>query len=408
MKTENTSGYLLEGEPRVHFDEMDYMEDETFEYDGKYHLKKQLFTGIAYAESKGVVTEQSIVKGLREGKTLKRYSNGVFAKEAIYKDDEPIGEVVERYENGTVSSLRVFDETSEKLTEQEYGENGVLIKEILWSPEWRLRIWTNNGHLIYESTREANRIYSGKGTCVIEEKRQNDLGGEDSPNYNDNELKEHISELLISRCNMVEMAVFRWLNSKKKDYAKDILIDLLRHPDTRIVEDVLANIESRQISEALPDVKKLCFSRRKKPRHLGGYIGTTSQLAERVYQKLKPKTFFPFNKGNDKFLASVYEHRSRVNLIRRQRSRQIEKIKENWPQTEAQLVETIAGSASLKSGSQLFSESVNESLVCFYVYKYSVNGCTYKATKSGNNSNASNSISLRFRPKKPDEYILTD
>ena len=73
--------------------------------------------------------------------------------------------------------------------------------------------------------------------------------------------------MFSSNVSLVEDPIFRWLNHKLDEddkRAKSLLFELLDHPLIHIVESALSIIEHRGYEEAIPLVRHLTMSNRKK------------------------------------------------------------------------------------------------------------------------------------------------
>lgn len=67
--------------------------------------------------------------GLKQGKWMKVYSNGITAYIAHFKDDIPVGELKRFHENGKLSSLLIYDENGEHATATFYNDKGMKISD---------------------------------------------------------------------------------------------------------------------------------------------------------------------------------------------------------------------------------------------------------------------------------------
>lgn len=67
--------------------------------------------------------------GIKQGRWMKVYSNGVTAYEVFLKDNKPIGELKRYHENGKISSLLNYDKKGEHASAVFYNDNGIKISE---------------------------------------------------------------------------------------------------------------------------------------------------------------------------------------------------------------------------------------------------------------------------------------
>jgi len=72
---------------------------------------------------------QTDENGLKQGKWMKVYSNGVTAYEVFFKDDKPVGELKRYHENGKLAALLNYDEAGDTASAKFYDEKGDLISE---------------------------------------------------------------------------------------------------------------------------------------------------------------------------------------------------------------------------------------------------------------------------------------
>jgi antitoxin component YwqK of YwqJK toxin-antitoxin module len=101
-------------------------------------------------------------KGLKQGKWMKVYANGVTAYEAYFKDDKPINELKRYHENGKLSSFVKYTENIDTALAEFYDEDGVKISEGKYIGKAKTGIWIyyNNTIKIREESYE-NDIYNG-------------------------------------------------------------------------------------------------------------------------------------------------------------------------------------------------------------------------------------------------------
>jgi len=85
---------------------------------------------------------QTDENGLKQGKWMKVYSNGVTAYEVFFKDDKPIGELKRYHENGILSSLLDYDDNGEFAHASFYDEKGKKISEGTYKGKQKIGKWT--------------------------------------------------------------------------------------------------------------------------------------------------------------------------------------------------------------------------------------------------------------------------
>lgn len=68
-------------------------------------------------------------KGLKQGKWMKVYTNGVTAYEAWFKDDRPINELKRYHENGKLATLVVYNQRNDTAFAEFFDEEGIKISE---------------------------------------------------------------------------------------------------------------------------------------------------------------------------------------------------------------------------------------------------------------------------------------
>ncbi len=72
---------------------------------------------------------QTDVNGLKQGKWMKVYSNGVTAYEVYFQDDKPVGELKRYHENGKLAALLNYNETGDTANAKFFDETENLISE---------------------------------------------------------------------------------------------------------------------------------------------------------------------------------------------------------------------------------------------------------------------------------------
>lgn len=399
----------LDGLPRVHYDNLQRVEDESCDGEHIIYDGDAPFTGVAWYELHGKRTEHTLVDGIQNGRCIEVYPDGTLAEEGFYKNGDPIGQKKTWHESGAISSLCEYDEDAKLLYKKNYNATGVLVKEVLEKPHWRLSFWTDQGSLIYRSEHKVTKYYSENGSCVI----TLDDTGKAEPVYDDQELFKYAFTMLAAKVDIVKYAIYDWLFKRLDEDnadARSLSFSLLDHPVVGVVEDALFRIEYRNYREAIPLVLNLTLSKKKRAKNEGGFIGTTSELAERVLKKLMVDAdVFTRNK-----IAKHLELRTniRIQLAKRKavQERKCLRVKQNWPITEALYNnESYVGESTTKSGDQIFTNEVmHRSIDQIYVYEYVINDRTYRAVFSCKDPVPEKKKMLRYRAKNPVEYIFYD
>ena len=371
-------------------------------------MTRGAFNGVAWRELRGKLTEDSIKNGLRNGRCVQIYANARLAEEGVYKNGEPVGQLKKWYESGKLASLREYDEDSRTIYEREYNSAGVLIKEAISKPRWRLRFWTDQGALIYASENNASHYFSANGICVITK----DDSARSETSFDDQELFDQAFTMLLTHLNLVHQVIFEWLHKKLDEGnadAKSLLRSLLNHPVVGVVETALFNVEGRNYLEAMPLVRDLVLSHKKKKKNEGGYIGTTSELAERVLRKLTRSADPVARQEIQAFLDIAAEKRQQHGKRRKLQEEKRLRIKQDWPKAEALFKQTFIAESTIKSGDQLFSDDVMMRQVQYvHVYAYVIHDKTYRATHACAASSPTDRKMLRYRGKKPYEYVFCE
>ena len=102
---------------------------------------------------------QTDEKGLKQGKWMKVYANGVTAYEAYFKDDKTIGELKRYHENGKLSSLVIYPENGDTATAEFFDEDGTKISDGKYIGKAKTGQW----------------IYYNKTIKIREENYENDV-----------------------------------------------------------------------------------------------------------------------------------------------------------------------------------------------------------------------------------------
>ncbi|MEN7551359.1 hypothetical protein AAG747_25815 [Rapidithrix thailandica] len=400
-KKSNPGIPILNGTPRVHYDELEYIEKECCLDEWAYYYKDKLFTGIAWSELKGVVAEDTLEKGVRNGRCVRVHANGTLAEDGYYQEDEPVGELFSWDETGSLLRYSKYDDNARCLLKREYNSQGVMVKEVDELEEFRLRHWSAEGALVYESATGFQRCFAPNGNCVIEEGDRGKPEERKPTVYSDEELYEHAFEMLSADIQMVEYPVFRWLNQQLDQgdiRALNLLYTLLEHPLVSIAESALYIIGARKYQEAIPLVRKMTESTRCKAPGAGGFIGTTAELAKITLMKLT-------GKGNvEQAIDGAWEKRKERGSDWELR---LLSIKDNWPEIKAEFKETFIGQATLETADQLFSgEAAATKLDYIHLYRYVVDGRTYHATVTSSSQEPLPFIDVRYKTEKPEEYII--
>ncbi len=113
---------------------------------------------------------QTDANGLKQGKWMKVYKNGITAYEVYFKDDNPIGEMKRYHENGKLSALLEYNEAGDTANAKFYDEKENLISEGTYAGKKKTGKW----------------IYYNKGIKVKEENFKNDSLNGDQIIFYDN------------------------------------------------------------------------------------------------------------------------------------------------------------------------------------------------------------------------------
>lgn len=197
MNKEEThiSGYktntpFLKDGPRIHYDNLEIFEN-TKNGESEFHYQDKPFSGIAWCELKGTITEDTMQDGVLHGRCIKIHANGQMAEDAFYKQDEPVGEVYQWYDTGVVSHYAKYNNDCSLLLLRDYNTKGIVTKEIDHQNSRRHRHWSDNGILIYESNQDQVKCYALNGKCVI--KKEGDI------TYQHDELYINAAKILAAK-----------------------------------------------------------------------------------------------------------------------------------------------------------------------------------------------------------------
>ncbi|BCE02644.1 hypothetical protein [Marinicellulosiphila megalodicopiae] len=390
---------------RTHYDNLEFVEDKS-DYDQYFtYLEGKPFTGVAWSELQGITTEDSFVNGLRQGRCVKVYFDETLVEDGYYVEDEPVGEIQRWYESGQIKSVEKYDQDSNKLYERNFNLQGILIKEVISKPKWKLSLWAQTGERIYESENNFTNLYSLTGKCVISIK-----GEDENIFYDDQELFDQTYNLLKENLNLVEYPLFKWLNKRLDENCsstKALLYSLLEHPIVGVTESALFIIEHRNYKDAIPLVRKLTLSKRKKQIEEGGFMGTTSELAQRVLIKLIEDSSINTKYKTNVFLKSQEKKRASIDKRKVDLEVKIAKVKKQWPTILAVFKQTYNFESTVQTVGQLFNENVVDKKQGYtHVYEYVIEGKTYRACYSNSDSKPMKEKILHYRLKKPSDHIF--
>jgi antitoxin component YwqK of YwqJK toxin-antitoxin module len=382
---------FLKGEPRIHYDDLEVFEN-TKNGESEFHYQNKPFNGIAWCELKGTITEDTMQDGVLHGRCIKIHANGQMAEDALYNQDEPIGEVYQWYDTGVVSHYASYNNDGNLLISRDYNTKGIVTKEIDHHSSQRLRHWSDNGILIYESNQGQVKCYTLNGKCVIE--KQGDI------TYQHDELYKNAAEILSAKINLANYLIWDWLHHQLNNHdkkARQLLFQLTHHPVTEVAKTAIRIIGNKGYSDAIPLITSLTTSKckNKENRNL---TETIAELAQITLIKLT-------GNGNIEH-TRILQNKQRHFIELQEEQRRI-KVKKQWPKTKAIYVESYLGELTLKHGDQLFSNKhLSKNINHLHVYKYIVDKKTYKAIINSNNPAHLASISIQYRAKNPEEYFI--
>lgn len=388
------SAYLvkpfIKGQPRVKYDHLEFVEDEaSYEDEGAHYHQGKPFTGIAWNENRGIITEDTFKEGLKNGRCIRVYPNGQLAEDGIYKDDFPVGKVLEWHESGVLWHEYMYGDYARKISHREYNARGVLVFE---SNNKGVKLWYPDGILMHEYVNGSDKYYAPNGDCVIATAMKKDPGEHKAFWYDDEALYKHVHEML--NYEALRSVVIKWLQSKldlDDPHACRLLISLLDHPVPDIVSTALSNIGFRGYKDAIPRISLLIEKHRRSLTH----VFLAAKLA---YARLTGEG--DTTRITDDYYAALTKLKKAEDLRRL-------KVKKTWPKAEAYFLETYPGMMIVKSGQQLFSEETLTSHVEYkHVYRYFVNNYSYRITLGTTEEKPALVKMVRYRRKNPSEAIF--
>ncbi|MEQ8784806.1 MAG: hypothetical protein RIC55_00845 [Pirellulaceae bacterium] len=396
-----TSDRFLEGQPRVHYEDLDSVDNE---YDGEsvWHREGTPFSGIAWEELRGHLTEDSMRNGVQHGRCVRFHANGQMAFDGNYRNGMGDGDHYEWYDSGVLKSLARHDPPSWSAAHRlEYNETGSLVKEVdERDGSWRLRHWYANGALLYDGTHEVTTIHAPDGSLAIRET------GDRVMEFRDEVLFQHAAGMLEMQLGLVENPVWAWLHARLdegKSKAKQLLFDLTDHPIIDVAETAIFIIGHRRYREATELIQRLTHSTRRKPPDAGGFMGTTAELAETVLVELTA----PEEELEDRLaeLEQLQEEREDQRWAEEQEA--LLREQRTWPETTAHHRRALIGETTIRTGDQILTDQfVSRSCNHVHVYQYKVNGATYRAVVTTDDPSAAESITIRYCPTNPEEYVV--
>ena len=394
---------VLDGAPRVHYGDLDLVDDGPYPDDCIAHYQGKPFTGVAWEESQGELTEHSMKDGRRHGRCVSFHANGEPASDGYYAEDEPVGEVFTWYASGVMESYGLYDESSSTQILRRYNEAGVLIHEQDAQRGSGHRRWYDGGELLFDNHGDATAYYAPDGNWAMRKSR------DDEYEYHDDTLYEHAHTMLAIELDLVTYPLFRWLHAaldRNEPRANALLVDLIQHATVTVAENALDIVGNRGCHDALPAVRRMTHSTLRKDPSAGGFIGTTAELAEIVLVKLTVHD----EEQQKAELDALEQKRARREAHERQRARHAQerrrRVQRTWPSVIATFDETLTAEFTLKSGDQLFTDEVRErSLEYWHYFKYVVDGRTYRACITTTDPQPAGSIAVRYREKDPAEYF---
>ncbi|WP_108868888.1 hypothetical protein [Aquimarina aquimarini] len=379
--------------PRVSYNDLEYVQDPYILDEGSYYYNEKPFNGVAWSEFRGLISEDTMRGGVRNGRCVQIHTNGQLAKDGYYEEDEAIKEKFKWYESGTLSSYSRNNEHAGDYFFRKYNPQGVLIREYDRLNS-RDRYWTQDGTLLYESNNTINKCFAPNEKWVIYEVDRK------SPMYNDDDLYQHAFDMLSADNPFVENALYRWLHKRLKEgdtRAQNFLYKLLDHPLEKVVKTALTIIGTRGDQKAIPLVKKMIKITHQNAT-IESYMSAIAEHAEITLIKLT-------GEGDEVQTRAVQWERKQKREAYEELRRI--KVKKRWPRIKAIFNRTLVGESTVKSFEQTFSKQVmTRSVEYIHIYKYVVNGHTYNATLTSDNPTPLPVKVLRYRKKKPEEYII--
>ncbi|MDH3715811.1 MAG: hypothetical protein OET44_18410, partial [Gammaproteobacteria bacterium] len=397
---------FLVGTPRVHYGDLDLVDDEHYPDDWVACHQGKPFTGVAWEESQGRLTEHSMKDGRRHGRCVSFHANGERASDGHYQQDEPVGEVRTWYASGRMESYGLYDESSNTRIFRRYNEAGTLIYEEDEQRGSGHRRWYDSGELLFDNQDGKTVYYAPDGSWAMRE----GSGAEDGDyEYHDDTLYAHAHTILALELDLVTYPLYRWLHralDRDEPRARELLFELIEHPTVTVAENALYIVGNRRYQDAIPAVRCMTQSPLRKDPRAGGFTGTTAELAETVLVKLTVHDEAQQQAELDALRqkrairdAQEYE-RARRGEARRRR------VQRTWPSVVANFDETLTGELTLKSGEHIFDREVRErNLEYWHYYKYVVDGRTYRACTMSTDPQPAESIEVRYREKDPAEYF---
>lgn len=400
------SAAILDGTPRVHYGDLDLVDDEHYPDDWIAYHQGKPFTGVAWEESQGRFTEHSMKDGRRHGRCVSFHANGERASDGYYEQDEPVGEVRAWYASGSMESYGLYDESSNKRVYRRYNEAGTLVYEEDEQRGSGHRRWYDSGELLFDDQGEVAVYFAPDGSWAMRVKR--DAQGDEFECHDDT-LYAHAHSMLALELDLVTYPLYRWLHAaldRNEPRARELLFRLTEHPVATVAENALYIVGNRHYEDAIPIVRRMTHSTLRKDSRAGGFTGTTAELAETVLVKLTVH-----DEGQQQAeLDALRRKRAHREAQERERDRQAEerrrRVRRTWPSVAATFDETLTGELTLKSGEHIFDREVRErNLEYWHYYKYVVDGRTYRACVTSTDPQPAASIEVRYREKDPAEYV---
>lgn len=386
--------------PRVHYDELELVDDEHIPDEWLAYYRGELFSGIAWNELQGVRTEDSMKDGELHGRCVRFHANGQCASEGTYEHGNPVGEFIAWYPSGIMESYYRYSERYQTEVQRRYSEAGVMIFESDAARGLGHQRWYESGELLFDSYDGAATYYAPSGDWAI--RKQN--GDEE---HNDDVLYDHAYAMFEIDMGLVRYPLLGWLHGKldaAEPRAEQLLLELVEHSVISVAETALESIGKRSLVAAIPLVRRMTQSERRKDPAAGGFVGTFAELAEVVLVKL---TETDEQQREAKLLALRKQRAHRRRLEKEQAKRDEERHRQIWPRAEAAFHETLVGETTLKSGDQIFTgEAKHRSREYWHIFKYVVSGRTYKAIVTGNDPEPPASVALRYREDNPADYVI--
>ena len=386
---------FLEGSPRVHYNHLEYVEDE-YQIDGEYYHNGKKFTGIAWSEIRGTVHEDTLVDGLRHGRCVIIHPNGQIGMDGYYEEDEPVGELICWHSSGVMSNYSRYNEQSSEMLSRDFNEKGIMVREVDKREGWRQRLWTEEGKPLYESTDEYSKIFGANGEWALIQYDRGRIEDRKPNEYSHEVLYQYAADILSIDLDLTRYPILEWLGSlldANDERAKGFLFGLLDQPSGQIVRDALDIIAQRGYRQALHRVEGLIDDRR-----LAGFDSTIGERAEICKAKLS-------GEGSVEEIVARYWRNKRK--WEKELERRSEKVKKTWPQTIGKHVESLIGQLTLQSGDQVMTGEYKERKIeHLYIYEYKVDGFTYRAVYTTQNPEPELEKSIRYRKKKPEQYYF--